>query len=169
MIITKAELLDSLKKEVHILQHLISKIEPQAIDYRPTPGQRSTLELLKYLAFMGPVLIKSVLNGAFDQAEWVARAATLEGKGLAETSAVIAGQAAEYEALLANVPDEKFREDVEMFGRRTKVGPFIINTVLGGHAAYRTQIFCYLKACGRTELSTMNLWAGVDPPAAATT
>jgi hypothetical protein len=23
----------------------------------------------------------------------------------------------------------------------------------------------YLKACGREELSTMNLWAGVDAPA----
>jgi hypothetical protein len=39
--------------------------------------------------------------------------------------------------------------------------------VLCGHAAYRTQLFCYLKACGREELTTMNLWAGVDPPAAA--
>jgi hypothetical protein len=34
--------------------------------------------------------------------------------------------------------------------------------VVCGHAAYRTQLFCYLKACGREELNTMNLWAGVD-------
>ena len=39
-------------------------------------------------------------------------------------------------------------------------------TILNGYAAYRTQIFCYLKACGRTELGTMNLWAGIDPPPA---
>ncbi len=32
--------------------------------------------------------------------------------------------------------------------------------MLNGHAAYRTQLFLYLKACGREELSTMNLWAG---------
>ena len=38
----------------------------------------------------------------------------------------------------------------------------IVNLVLGGHAAYRTQLFCYLKACGRDELNTMNLWAGSD-------
>ena len=37
--------------------------------------------------------------------------------------------------------------------------------VLNGHTAYRTQLFLYLKACGREELSTMNLWAGVDMPA----
>jgi hypothetical protein len=35
--------------------------------------------------------------------------------------------------------------------------------VLCGYAAYRTQIFLYLKSCGREELNTMNLWAGMDP------
>jgi hypothetical protein len=40
-----------------------------------------------------------------------------------------------------------------------------VNLVLAGHAAYRTQLFCYLKACGGDELNTMNLWAGVDAPA----
>jgi len=27
-------------------------------------------------------------------------------------------------------------------------------------------LFCYLKACGREELSTSNLWQGVDAPVA---
>jgi hypothetical protein len=26
------------------------------------------------------------------------------------------------------------------------------------------QLFLYLKSCGRDELNTMNLWAGVDAP-----
>jgi hypothetical protein len=34
--------------------------------------------------------------------------------------------------------------------------------VLGQCAAYRTQLFLYLKACGREELNTMNLWVGMD-------
>jgi hypothetical protein len=54
-----------------------------------------------------------------------------------------------------------------MFGRKSSAGSFLVNTVLGAYAAYRTQIFCYLKACGRSELSTMNLWAGMDPAPAA--
>ena len=40
-----------------------------------------------------------------------------------------------------------------------------MNLVLCGCAAYRTQLFLYLKACGREELGTMNLWAGTDVPA----
>jgi hypothetical protein len=43
-----------------------------------------------------------------------------------------------------------------------QVQQLLVNLVLSGYAAYRTQLFLYLKACGREELNTMNLWAGVD-------
>jgi len=45
-----------------------------------------------------------------------------------------------------------------MFGMKTTRGSFIVNQVLCGCAVYRTQLFLYLKACGR--------WAGVDTPSA---
>ena len=57
MALTKDELITSLQNEVRILQHLCSKIEPAMLDYRPTPKQRSTIELLKYLTNMGPALV----------------------------------------------------------------------------------------------------------------
>jgi hypothetical protein len=56
-----------------------------------------------------------------------------------------------------------------MFGTKGTRGAFIVNLVLCGCAAYRTQLFVYLKACGREELTTMNLWAGMDAPAPAVT
>ena len=49
-------------------------------------------------------------------------------------------------------------------GSKTSKGAFIVNLVLCACAAYRTQLFMYLKACGREELTTMNLWGGSDPP-----
>jgi hypothetical protein len=39
--------------------------------------------------------------------------------------------------------------------------------VLRGPAAYRTQVFLYLKSCGREELGTYNLRAGMNSPTAA--
>lgn len=42
-----------------------------------------------------------------------------------------------------------------------------MNLVLCGCAGYRMQLFLYLKASGRTELDSMNLWGGVDAPAAS--
>ena len=67
---------------------------------------------------------------------------------------------------MAGVSDAELRGEIEMFGNRTTRGAFIVNLVLCGCAAYRTQLFLYLKACGREELGTMNLWAGVDAPLA---
>jgi hypothetical protein len=58
--------------------------------------------------------------------------------------------------------DADFRGEVEMFGQKSSRGSFIVNNVLSGCAAYRTQLFLYFKASGRDELNTMNLWAGMD-------
>ena len=165
MVLSKAELIAALQNEVRILVHLTTKIDPAMVDYRPTAGQRNTIELLKYMGVMGPVLVESALAGGFDQEMWMARQKTLEDKDLAGTVASIAAQSDEYARLLANVPDETFRRDIEMFGQKYTVGSLLGALVLGGCAAYRTQLFCYLKACGRSELSTMNLWGGVDPVA----
>ena len=69
-------------------------------------------------------------------------------------------------ALLADVADADLRREVDGFdGKKTTRGAVMVNLVLCGCAAYRTQLFLYLKACGREELGTMNLWAGVDAPA----
>ena len=54
MVLTKEELIASLQNEVRILLHLASKIDRNKLDYRPTPKQRSTMELLQYLVVMGP-------------------------------------------------------------------------------------------------------------------
>jgi hypothetical protein len=42
------------------------------------------------------------------------------------------------------------------------VARMIVSVVLCHYAAYRMQVFLYLKAGGREELNTMNLWAGMD-------
>jgi hypothetical protein len=47
MVLTKSELLGALNHEIHILLHLAGKLDKATLDYRPTPKQRSALELLK--------------------------------------------------------------------------------------------------------------------------
>ena len=81
-----------------------------------------------------------------------------------QTLATIAAHTDAYATLLADTSAADFRAEIDMFGSKTTRGAFIVNLVLCGCAAYRTQLFLYLKACGREELSTMNLWAGVDAP-----
>ena len=166
MVLTTSELVASLQNEVRILQHLASKVDRSMLDYRPSPKQRSTLELLQYLSMMGPALIKASKVGAFDPPVWTVAEQAAKKNNFEQTMAAIAAQKDVYPQLLADVSDADLRAEISMFGQKTVRGPFIVNLVLSGCAAYRTQLFLYLKACGREELSTMNLWAGMDAPAA---
>lgn len=165
MVLSKSELIASLQHEVRILLHLASKIDRAKLDYRPTPKQRSTMELLKYLSMMGPTLVKAAKAGAFDEAAWTAAEQAAAARTFDETLATIGAQTDTYATLLADVSDADLRAEIEMFGEKTTRGSCLVNWVLCGCAAYRTQLFLYLKACGREELSTMNLWSGVDAPA----
>jgi hypothetical protein len=164
--LTKDEVLAQLQKEVRILRHLAGKIDRSQLDYRPTPKQRSTIELLRYLVAMGPALTRSIKAGAFDVEHWQAQTAAAEKAGFDQVIAMIEQQSAEYANLLGGWSEADFRGEIEMFGRKASRAAFLLELVLGGCAAYRTQLFCYLKSCGRDELSTMNLWQGQDAPMA---
>jgi hypothetical protein len=163
VVLTKSELIALLQREVRILQHLISKIDPAMLDYRPTPKQRSTIELLRYLTNMGPTLVRYAKGQPLDASAMMAAIETANARNFDETVRALAAHADEYVALLANMSDEDFRGETAGFdGSPVTRGQFIVFHVIGQCAAYRTQLFLYMKACGREELNTMNLWVGID-------
>jgi hypothetical protein len=164
LVLTKEELIAALQNEVRILLHLASKIDRKQLDYRPTPKQRSTIELLKYLVVMGPMLIRAIKGGAFDVPAWEKAVAEANASNFDQVLAAIQKQSGTYAELLGAFSDADFRGEIELFNRKATRGSIIVNMVLGGCAAYRTQLFLYLKSCGRDELNTMNLWGGVDAP-----
>jgi hypothetical protein len=164
MVLTTQELIASLQHEVRILVHLAGKVDRAKLDYRPTPKQRSTLELLRYMSIMGTRLAHDAKAGAFNVDEWQKALAAADARDFDQTVAAIEAQATLFEQVLGSIPDAAFREDVTFFGATRSRGSFLVNVVLSGYAAYRTQLFNYLKACGREELTTMNLWAGMDAP-----
>lgn len=163
MVLSKSELLASLHHEVHVLLHLIGKVDKSRLDYRPTAKQRSTIELVRYLALMGPAMAVAGATGTFDREAWSATAKELESKDVDALAAVIAAHTARYDAVITPIADAAFREDVEIFGRKTTRGLFMVKQLLGNCVGYRMQLFLYLKACGAEELGTSNLWHGVDP------
>jgi hypothetical protein len=167
MVLTKEELITSLQNEVRILLHLAGKIDRNQLDYRPGPKQRSTIELLRYLTVMGPELIAHIQAGAFDMPKWEAALAGVANAGLDEVLASLQAQPQRYAELIGAFSEADLRSEVEMFFRKGSRGSLLVNMVLSGCAAYRAQLFLYLKACGREELGTMNLWAGTDAAAAA--
>jgi hypothetical protein len=163
MVLTSEELVAALQKEVRILLHLAGKLDIAQLDYRPTSKQRSPLELLRYLSYMGPKLVTTAKNGSFDREEWTSEVKAADMRNLDETLAVIAGLPDVYGQLLSDMTDADFRAEMTGFdGQKISRGAFIVSLVLGGHAAYRTQLFLYLKSCGQEQLGTVNLWRGTD-------
>ena len=171
MVLTKEELIASLQHEVRILVHLAGKVDKSNLDYRPTPKQRSTLELLQYMAIMGPTQVAVIQAGTFNRAAlgaaWSPAEAASKAMSFDQAVAAIQAQADEYARTLSGWTEADFRAEIDMFGTKSTRGSLLVNLVLSGHAAYRTQLFCYLKSCGRDELNTLNLWAGADSMTAA--
>ena len=166
MVLTKDELIAAFQKEVRIFVHLISKVDPAKIDYRPSAKQRSVLELVRYMTYMAPAMTKSILGGDFSAeamgAIWAPAEAASKELNWEQAVAAVGRQSDEMTRLVAPMTDATFRSEINMFGQNMTRGEAMVNMVLCGYAAYRMQLFIYLKAMGREELNTMNLWAGAD-------
>jgi hypothetical protein len=166
MVLTKDELIASLHNEVRVLLHLAAKVDSAKLDYRPTARQRSTLELLQYLAIMGPIHLRAALAPAFDmdtwRADWQTGEAEVKAMSLEQAKAAIGRQPALFAELVGPRSDADFRAEIEMFGNKASRGSWIVNLVLCHYVACRMQLFLYLKASGREELNTLNLWVGRD-------
>jgi hypothetical protein len=168
MVLTKDELISALKHEVHILLHLASKVDAAKLDYRPTPKQRTLLEMLQYLSIVGPIHLRAALAPSFDmdafRKDWNTEEPAAEARDLEATKAAIGKLSAFFAEQLAPCSDPDLRAEIEMFGRKASRGSMIVSLVLSHYTAYRMQLFLYLKSCGHEELNTLNLWVGMDAP-----
>src|SRR5215510_3739439 len=99
MVLSKDELKGMLQNEVRILLHLAGKVDRNKLDYRPTAKQRSTLELLQYLVNMGPMLLRAIKAGSFDQAAWQSAAKEANAMSFDQVLAALQKQQAMYPQL----------------------------------------------------------------------
>ena len=166
MVLTQEELIGKLEHEVRVLLHLISKVDPVMLDYRPTPKQRSLRELLQYVTAFVPIHLRTIHRGVWDlnawRAAWASEQATAAERNLDEITEAIAHQPALFTELVASLTDNDLRAQMEMFGQKASRGSWLTQMVLCHYVAYRMQLFLYLKACGRQELGTLDLWAAQD-------
>ncbi len=166
MVLTKDELISALRGEVRLLLHLISKVDATKLDYRPTPKQRSMLELLQYLTIMGPIHFHGAMADSWSMAAWgqawTTGQASAKRMNLDEVKVEIGKHSAMFAELLSSCSDADLRAEIEMFGRKASRGSMIVSLVLSHYAAYRMQVFQYLKSSGQEDLNTLNLWVGMD-------
>jgi hypothetical protein len=160
---TKRQFLDSCLHEIGVIKHLAGKVPEAALDWRPTPGQRSTRELLQYLTTCAIVPAQALVTGSWAHAEAMeAASAKVDPDIFAQAMDV---QARALEELMDRVSDEDLAErDAYMpWGARCRLGEGIVNTALKTLVAYRMQLFLYAKESCAPRLGPSNCWIGVDP------
>ena len=166
MVLTREELIFTIRDDVRVLLHLLSKVEPSMLEYRPTPKQRSLLELVRYLATFAPANLHGTFGEEFSMDDWrdnwnreQARVAEMDFEAL---KSAIAAFPDAFESRLNAMSDERLREPIELFGFKASRGAWMIRLLVQHYAAYKMQLFLYLKSAGREELNTFNLWMGID-------
>ncbi|MCC6465879.1 MAG: hypothetical protein IT463_11115 [Planctomycetes bacterium] len=163
--IDKQTILDSMLKEFACIEHLAAKVQPGTENWRPSPGQRSTLELLRYLTVCGVGPIKAGAKGDWEIGKKMHDAS--EKLALQEIPAALKRAAADLKAVMAEIPSGDFQGKTvkRPNGDVMSLGRLLLDTAFKYLPAYKMQLFLYLKQNGHANLNTFNVWRGQEPPA----
>ncbi len=165
---TKENFLNDVIFELGIIKHLATKIPEGGLEYRPTPAQRSTLELLQFLSTSGIVMMTAVYEGEMNRhpentEKYEARRATVTLENFTE---IIDLEIAEMKEVFAKFTDADLEVPIDLFnvGFAMPKRLMLMSTVLKQIIMYKMQLFLYAKAAGNSSLKTMNLVMGKDEP-----
>jgi hypothetical protein len=154
----KNDVRDSVINEMKIVKQLVSKLPEGSEDFRLSEGQRSTIELLRYIALMGPGVVHAGNDSGFG---WIGEnAPAMETVGLEEMPSHLDGAIAEMKGLFENMSDEDFASkpvSVEGMGEWT-MQTWLLNTVCKFVPAYKLMLFHHAKAAGNTDIGTWDAW-----------
>lgn len=159
--ITKEQYIKSFVKELEIIKHLAEKITPEMLEYRPSPKQRSTLELIQYLGHISATAILSFVDPVNNSYMELAKAkdlVTFENfiSKIDEQIKIVNEQ-------VSVLTPEQLDSEVSFFGMNEKLSMHLLSA-LKWITAYKMQLFLYIKANGVHHIGTSNAWAGFDTP-----
>jgi hypothetical protein len=161
--LSKSEFLAALKRETKILTHLASKLEAKHLDFRFSPPQRSTLELLQYLTINLEAGTTYFVTGSWDH--WEGMAERAKAVDLAGFAKALKKQESAVAKLLKPISDKAFttKKVKPVSGKGSVVlSQALFEGTLTWAIGYRMQLFLQAKAAGLAGLNSGNLWAGKD-------
>lgn len=161
---TKQNLIDSVSNEFRILKHLAEKIPVDTEGYKPTEGQRTTLELLQYLSVIFYATTEVIF--ANDTSLFAPLSQNAKDTTLENFASIMDKQEMDFKASIEKFTDEEFSKIINLYGQGEKTkGVYLVESLLKWLSAYKMQLFLYIKSSGNTSLGTSNLWGGMDMPA----
>ena len=162
--ITREQLIASMRHETNVIKHLATKVPAGQLGWRPTPTQRSTLELLQYLTTCALVPTRAMIAGNWDDAE------ALENASRDVTpenfAAAMDRQMQHVEDAIRGIAEKDLltKPATAPWGIPTVLGISLVDYCLKPLVAYRMQLFLYAKESGSADLGPANCWVGRDPP-----
>jgi hypothetical protein len=163
----KDSLLKSCVQDLSICQHLYTKFDASQADWRPQANMRSTLELMRYITYIGGTMTKHFVNPADDREEargkYRANAKRSEEQVTFENFPEhIEREKAEIREVLSTITDADLqRKTYHPFSNEESSLFEALLTVTKYLTAYRHQLFLYAKMTG-AEINTRNNWYGID-------
>jgi len=160
----KQHLLNSIEKEIHICRRLYTKIPVDQMNFRPGQGVRSTLELLQYLSIAGTLMPTYWLKesdtdfGSF----YVARTGASKSMAAEQFLTAMDEQLVKLKDLFNPITEEDLIQKEITYpwsGAKAALGEGIISTSVKWVAAYKLQLFLFIKLSGDQSLATADAWA----------
>ena len=144
--------------ETEICIALFGTMPAGGLEYRPTPGQRNMMDLLRYLSKGPRNGVLRVLAG-----DWNATPPAMEMAKDMPPSDFVAHmrlQAEEVTRALSTANPEDLLHGTMAFpwGETMSKGEALVTYPYRWLTGYRMQLFLYLKAAGATTLATPDLW-----------
>jgi len=167
---TKDQLLASLKSETAIIKHLATCVPADQLEYRASPAQRSTLELLQYLTMTAESSVRFGVSGSWDSSEAVEAAS--KSVTLATFAKAMDRQLRQVTAQLKPFSDKQLAKKAVKHwnGKTMPLSVMLVELALKTLVAYRMQLFLAAKASGATTIGSSDLWMGKSAkPAKAVT
>ncbi len=157
--ITKQQFIESLCAEIDIIRHLGTKIDENMLSYRPSEKQRTLLELMNYLGHIFSTGVTVNIEGNTNRYMEIAQSAPVVT--LENFDSVMKNQKEYVVEKITGLTDEQLAEVTDFFGGKAPRAIHMFN-VMKWAVAYKMQLFLYIKANGNHDISTANLWRGVD-------
>jgi hypothetical protein len=157
--ITVAEAIAWTRHETACTIHIAKRLTPAHLEFRFTPPQRSTVELLRYLAIQNQGVLGYLATGSWDH--WDALATKVADLDLAGFPAAMKRQQKALEKALTAIGDRGLKKTITgMDGKPIVLGQALMDSVLKMSVAYKMQLFLQAKAAGIADIGSSDLWRG---------
>ncbi len=160
----KQHLLNSIEKEIQICRRLYTKIPADQMNFRPKEGVRSTLELLQYLSIAGTLMPTYWLKESETDftAFYVANTTASKSMPAEQFLTVMDEQLVKLKDLFNQITEVDLMQKEITYpwtGGKAALGEGIISTSIKWLAAYKLQLFLFIKLSGDQPLATADAWA----------